>query len=78
MSSLEVELVTGRTHQIRVHLSHIGHPIIGDGKYGTNAVNRPLRAKQQALWAYKLKFDFTDSKGVLIGLLEWKKPAWRL
>lgn len=60
ISRLEVELVTGRTHQIRAHLAHIGHPIIGDGKYGTNAINRPLGAKQQMLWAYKLVFDFRE------------------
>ena len=61
ISKLEVELVTGRTHQIRAHLAHIGHPVIGDGKYGSNAVNRPLGAKYQALWAYKLDFDFKDA-----------------
>jgi len=64
ISKLEVELFTGRTHQIRAHLAHIGHHIIGDGKYGTNAVNRALGAKHQALWAYKLVFDF-KSTGVL-------------
>lgn len=61
ISRLEVELVTGRTHQIRAHLAFLGHPIIGDGKYGTNAVNRPLGAKYQALWAYKLLFDFKNA-----------------
>ena len=61
VSQLEIELVTGRTHQIRAHLAHIGHPVIGDGKYGTNAVNRPLGAKYQALWAYKIKFDLKDA-----------------
>lgn len=65
IARLEVELVTGRTHQIRAHLAHIGHPIIGDGKYGTNAVNRPLGVKQQALWAYKMVFDFQSKAGVL-------------
>ena len=39
LSVLDVELITGRTHQIRAHLAHIGHPIIGDGKYGMNDVN---------------------------------------
>lgn len=58
ISLLEVELVTGRTHQIRAHLAYIGHPVIGDGKYGINAVNRSFGIKQQALWAYKLKFNF--------------------
>jgi len=68
ISRLEVELITGRTHQIRAHLAHIGHPIIGDGKYGTNAVNRAMGAKRQMLWAYKLIFDFKDA-----GLLNYLK-----
>ncbi len=58
VSMLEVELITGRTHQIRAHLAFIGHPILGDGKYGTNAVNRMFGLKKQALWAYKLSFNF--------------------
>lgn len=65
ISKLEVELVTGRTHQIRAHLAYIGHPIIGDGKYGTNAINRPLGLKYQALWAYKIVFEFRDESGML-------------
>jgi 23S rRNA pseudouridine955/2504/2580 synthase len=44
-SLLEVELLTGRTHQIRVHLAHAGHPIIGDDKYGDFALNRRLRTR---------------------------------
>jgi len=65
LSRLEIELVTGRTHQIRAHMAYIGHPVIGDGKYGTNAINRPLRAKFQALWAYKIRFDFKKDAGIL-------------
>lgn len=65
-SRLEVELVTGRTHQIRAHLAYIRHPIIGDGKYGINSVNRSFGIKQQALWAYKLKFSFTDDENSLL------------
>lgn len=56
ISRLEVELLTGRTHQIRAHLAYIGHPVVGDGKYGINAINRALGIKQQALWACRLKF----------------------
>ena len=44
-SLLEAELLTGRTHQIRVHLAHIGHPILGDDKYGDFALNRALRRR---------------------------------
>lgn len=65
VSRLEVELMTGRTHQIRAHLAFIGHPIIGDGKYGTNAVNRSFGLKQQALWAYRLRFSFVKNGSLL-------------
>lgn len=65
ISRLEVELVTGRTHQIRAHLAFIGHPVLGDGKYGTNAINRESGLKRQALWACRLKFDFAGNAGIL-------------
>lgn len=51
---LEVELVTGRTHQIRAHLAHIGHPILGDDKYGDRMLNRQLGVRRQQLWATRL------------------------
>ena len=64
-SLLEVELVTGRTHQIRAHLSHIGHPLLGDGKYGVNREEKRQGYKYQALYAWRLQFDFPDESGLL-------------
>ena len=64
-SLLEVKLETGKTHQIRAHLAHIGHPIIGDGKYGINSINKQFKQKTQMLTAYKLKFTFNSDSGIL-------------
>ncbi len=54
---IEVELITGRTHQIRAHMAHYGYPIIGDGKYGINQVNKAFKKKYQELEAYKIVFE---------------------
>lgn len=59
MSLLEAQLKTGRTHQIRVHLAHLGFPILGDEKYGDFAVNKELRRhglKRMALHAWRMAF----------------------
>lgn len=62
---IEVELLTGRTHQIRAHMAHIGHPLIGDGKYGVNRTDKAEGYKYQALYSYKLRFSFKGEKTVL-------------
>ena len=64
-SLVEVDLLTGRTHQIRAHLASIGHPLLGDGKYGKNEINRKMGYKWQALYSYKLSFNFTTDGGIL-------------
>ena len=64
-SLLEVEIETGRTHQIRAHLAHIGYHIIGDGKYGINSVNKEFGFKYQQLTANQLTFNFKTDSGIL-------------
>jgi len=59
-SLLEIRILTGRTHQIRAHLAFIGHPVIGDGKYGINRENRKLKAKNQLLCASRLVFTIPE------------------
>lgn len=69
MSLVEVELLTGRTHQIRAHFASIGCPLVGDGKYGNNQNNRKQGGRRkQFLYSYKTVFDFTTDAGALEGL----------
>ncbi|NLK17656.1 MAG: RluA family pseudouridine synthase [Clostridiales bacterium] len=58
LSLVHINLITGRTHQIRAHMAHIGHPILGDGKYGRNEANKKYGVNKQQLFAHKLKFNF--------------------
>jgi len=82
ISKLEVELITGKTHQIRAHLAHLGNAIIGDGKYGINKLNKALGAKYQELWSYKITFKFNLHKSTDIDYLNGKvfevKPKFLL
>ena len=65
LSLLECRLLTGRTHQIRVQMAHAGWPLLGDGKYGSERFNRGFDEKGQALYSYRLRFDFPSDAGIL-------------
>ena len=65
LSLLEIELLTGRTHQIRATMADLGCPLLGDGKYGSGAKNRQYGETRQALYSYQLTFDFPTDAGIL-------------
>ena len=65
LSLVEVALETGRTHQIRASFADLGCPLLGDGKYGRGEVNRRYGETRQALYSYKLTFDFPMDAGLL-------------
>ncbi|MGN1008385.1 MAG: RluA family pseudouridine synthase [Butyricicoccus sp.] len=65
LSLVECNLMTGRTHQIRAQMARIGHPLLGDGKYGKNEQNKRFGETGQLLYSYKLKFEFQTDAGEL-------------
>ncbi len=66
LSLVDVRLHTGRTHQIRAHFASIGCPLLGDGKYGTNELNKKFGGyKKQCLYSYRVGFAFTSDAGIL-------------
>ena len=65
LSLLEIELLTGRTHQIRAHMASIGHPLLGEGKYNKSAQDKKMGFDKQALYSYSLQFDFKTDAGIL-------------
>ncbi len=77
LSLVECELLTGRTHQIRAQLADAGCPLLGDGKYGSERVNRQYGRQVQALCSWSLTFRFTTDAGALEYLngRTWRVPA---
>ena len=65
LSLVECRLLTGRTHQIRAQMAYAGWPLLGDGKYGSERFNKSFGEKGQALYSYKLRFDFPTDAGLL-------------
>lgn len=82
LSEVEVELITGRSHQIRVHMASLGHPLLGDRKYGTKEsihFSQTHHISDQQLHAYKL--EFPEMEGVLApvsGRVFEVKPPWAM
>lgn len=73
LSLVECDLITGRTHQIRAQFAAAGCPLLGDGKYGRERDDKRYDRRFQALYSYKLRFDFTTDAGPLDSLngREW-------
>ena len=65
LSLVECRLLTGRTHQIRAQMAHAGWPLLGDGKYGRERFNKDFGENGQALYSYRLRFEFPTDAGIL-------------
>ena len=65
LSLVECRLLTGRTHQIRAQMAYTGWPLLGDGKYGRESINKSYHEDGQALYSYKLEFSFPTDAGLL-------------
>ena len=65
LSLVECRLLTGRTHQIRAQMAHAGWPLLGDGKYGRERFNKDFGENGQALYSYRLRFEFPTDAGAL-------------
>lgn len=78
IATLSIQLHTGRTHQIRAHLAHIGYPLVGDDKYGDRATNRRLGVKTQRLWASQVAFSLPKGSALdyLNGVTIQSEPPW--
>ncbi len=64
-SLVEISLITGKTHQIRAHFAHIGHPLLGDPLYGNRRINQSMHQTKQMLVAYKLEFIVEETTSPL-------------
>ncbi len=67
LTLLGVDLITGRTHQIRAHMAHIGHPLLGEGKYAKNAEDRKMGFSSQALYSSSVEFELDGELSYLNG-----------
>lgn len=76
MSLLQVTPITGRTHQIRVHASYLGHPILGDSKYGGSLPKKEDAELSNRLYLHAVEIGFELSSGVKISLCSCLDEAW--